>query len=392
MAEENKNLDVQPDILQSIVDSESNKSNSENILDIAPDIDSSLLQGLEPQKNIQLILFKSIFMFLLVFAFLSFLFFQSQLNPKFNFLTSSFHLPNATENLKATNEDVINIQTDLNFYRLLQISSYLNELSFFGDAYIQNFEIFNSQTSTESDKKLASENLKSLRDSIYSPYEKVSKLVVQPFYIPVIDPELMSSGQSVQEFDSRLTNKFNEAAASVNGEMEAKIYGQSQKLIASTNLRNLITSTDFAALSDKDLYIHLKAINSVIVNDLSLIQDIKDARVKWSDIMNEIDLRTVEVDSNYSDNYYDLRGGIRYTSYDFDKVANRISIVGEVMRYDTTNFTMIANLIDAFNKSDIFEGAEMKSFSKSGSLDDGYRSNVRLNLGLTKLNYVGNTN
>ena len=331
-------------------------------------------------------------MFLLVFAFLSFLFFQSQLNPKFNFLTSSFHLPNATENLKATNEDVINIQTDLNFYRLLQISSYLNELSFFGDAYIQNFEIFNSQTSTESDKKLASENLKSLRDSIYSPYEKVSKLVVQPFYIPVIDPELMSSGQSVQEFDSRLTNKFNEAAASVNGEMEAKIYGQSQKLIASTNLRNLITSTDFAALSDKDLYIHLKAINSVIVNDLSLIQDIKDARVKWSDIMNEIDLRTVEVDSNYSDNYYDLRGGIRYTSYDFDKVANRISIVGEVMRYDTTNFTMIANLIDAFNKSDIFEGAEMKSFSKSGSLDDGYRSNVRLNLGLTKLNYVGNTN
>ena len=98
--------------------------------------------------------------------------------------------------------------------------------------------------------------------------------------------------------------------------------------------------------------------------------------------MEEIDLRTIAVDQYYNQDNYDTIGGIRYTSYDFDSVDKSISIIGEIKRYDTVNFTMIANLIDELNASETFEDAEMRSFSKAGSLDDGYTSSVRLKLTL----------
>ena len=84
----------------------------------------------------------------------------------------------------------------------------------------------------------------------------------------------------------------------------------------------------------------------------------------------------------HSENYFDELGGIQYTSYDFDSSGPSISIVGETKRFDTTNFTMIVNLIDELNNSDLFENAEMHSFSKSGSLESGYTASVKLNLGL----------
>ena len=100
--------------------------------------------------------------------------------------------------------------------------------------------------------------------------------------------------------------------------------------------------------------------------------------------MNQIELVTSYVDQYFSEGYFEALGGIQYTSYDFDTSTGEITITGVTKRYDTTNFTMITNLIDQLNASSYFTGVEMKSFTKSGSADEGYTSTLSLKVQLQK--------
>lgn len=383
-----ENSDASPEMLSSIVAAETEEKKDENVLDIAPEVDTTLLAGLEPQKNVQLLIFKILFALLLFLGLVTFVFFQTQLSDTFKFLSSSFNIPNITLELEEANGNIRKHQTDLNYYRFLQINSYLTELSYYGDAFIQNYEILNSQTATERDKTNAQGNLSSLRNSLREVHLKASELMAWVVYVPIVDLDLAGSSELIFLFEEDLKDKMRAEAnialenSSEENNRDHKNNLQTLKLVGDNDLKAKITATDFDSLSDEDLYLHLRDLNRMIVNDLSIIQEIKNGRIKWSDIMSEIDLRTMEVDSSYSGQYYDLKGGIRYSAYDFDQDQKRISIIGEVMRYDTANFTMLANLVDSFNDSLIFEGAEMKSFSKSGSVEDGYKSSVKLNLGL----------
>ena len=115
-----------------------------------------------------------------------------------------------------------------------------------------------------------------------------------------------------------------------------------------------------------------------------LREEIKEGRIQWSDMMNEIELRTIAVDNHYSEDFYNELGGIRCNSYDFDSVNRKITVVGETKRFDTRNFSMIADLIDELNRSPILDNGEMRSFSKSGSFDDGYTATLKLTLDIIK--------
>lgn len=167
---------------------------------------------------------------------------------------------------------------------------------------------------------------------------------------------------------------------------ERKRLLQTVRLVSNREMKNLVLQTDFSALNDAEAGEAVKKFNEAVKNDLSLVAAIKNERVKWSDILNEIELRTIAVDSYYSEKFYNELGGIVYTSYDFDRDRDKISLIGETKRFDTTNFTMIANLIDEFNRSELFGNAEMKSFSKTGDLSEGYTSVLKLDLNLTPEN------
>ncbi|OGJ42215.1 hypothetical protein A3I58_01215 [Candidatus Peregrinibacteria bacterium RIFCSPLOWO2_02_FULL_39_10] len=144
----------------------------------------------------------------------------------------------------------------------------------------------------------------------------------------------------------------------------------------------MFLSIDFTALSNQEIYDFIKNVNSVIINDLTIIQKIKEQRIKWSDMIDEIALRTMTIDRHYNQNFYDDLGGIRYTSYNFNSGSKTISISGETKKFDTMNFTMIVDLIDELNKSKFFKDAAVRSLSKAGSVKDGYTSSLQLSLTL----------
>ena len=375
------------DMIDNIVSTETSEGD-ERILEEAPELDMSLMQEVEPTKSAFLLVLKIAFAILVVVSVASFLFFTSQLTNTFDFASSTFNIPNISKDLASSNAEITTLQTDLNFYRYLQIKAFLDEFSYYGDSYLQNYDVANSQTAASSAKKKANSRLKKLRDKLRVSFMAVKDQLVHNFTVPIVSKDFESDADFVTLFRDHLTTKLTQkseellATADSQAMRDQKNYKYTKNLVANSDIKTLVLATDFDALSDKHLYKLVKDVNAKVVNDMSIIQEIKDKRIKWSDIINEIYLRTVAVDTYYSGDFYDEIGGIRYTSYDFDISGPSIAITGETKRFDTNNFTMIANLIDELNRSKFFENAEMKSFAKSGSTESGYVASLRLNLDL----------
>ncbi|MDX9971308.1 MAG: hypothetical protein RBS56_05420 [Candidatus Gracilibacteria bacterium] len=381
---DNSKKPEESNVLENVVAKDTMNAPEENILDIAPNVDLSLLKGLEPQKNIQLMIFKTLFAVILVAGLISVVFFQSQLTHNLDFITDAISTPHVLKELENSNLEVRSLKTDFNMYTLLQANANLNEITYLADGFMQSFEISKSQTASAKDKSDSEARMTSVREKLKPLVLETAKLMNEPLFLPLIDPLLSDINSQKMAFELDLKEKLRVKSEDFREKDPrlSKLYIQTINLVGNSTLTAVLNGMDVDKLRNEELYAQLKVINAETVNDLSIVHDIKNSRIKWSDIIKEIDLKTMAVDSSYSEYYYDLKGGIRYTSYEFDKEAKRISIIGEILRYDTANFTMIANLIDSFNTSGLFEGAEMKSFSKSGSIDDGYKSSVRLNLTL----------
>lgn len=362
----------------------------EPILGLAPVVDNSLLEDLEPPKSILLIGLKATFGVLIAVSIFSFLFFESQLSTKFDLITNTLGVPNASKELAATNDEITTLQIDLNFYQYLEVKGALDRLSYYGDSFIQNYETMSSQTALSKEKSQAKADMGKTRKQIETAFLTLRDYYNANFTAPLIDTNFTEQASLEAMFQERSKATFTEKATALanNPDKEAKKeyknYLQTAQLVGNTAVKPLVLSSDIKALSDKKLYDFIKNVNSLVFNDLSIIQMIKENRIKWSDVMNEIERRTMDVDDHYSENFYNQLGGIRYTSYDLDSTNKQISIIGETKKFDTTNFTMIADLIDALNRSTLFESGEMRSFSKSGTSEEGYTSTLKLTLDLQK--------
>ncbi len=381
---QNNSVSGGSNLISGIVTTETG-TGEERILESAPEIDMTLLKDIAPPKSILLYGLKITFFTLAGLSVAAVLFFTSQLTSAFNLLTNQIGLPNALNQIESVNAEVTNLQTDLNFYRYLQIKGYLDQFSFYGDSFMQNFEVANSQTADEQEKEEAREEIEISKGYLKESFLEAKARLIIPFEAPVYSKE---GDENI--FQNKLTMKLQEKAAEAKAGkdekalIEEKNYLHTVNLVGNSELNQIISTTDFDALSDQEIYDLIKKINGLVVNDLSIIQVLKDGRIRWSDLMNEIELRTIAVDKYYNEDSYELLGGIRYTSYDLDKETQSITIAGETKRIDTKTFTMIADLIDKLNASSFFEKAESKSFSKSGSLDKGYTASIKLTLGLQK--------
>jgi hypothetical protein len=392
---------LKSDLLDSIIESDDQKN--EQILDEAPIIDKSLLADVTPSTSPLLIFLKMGFGILALLSIFSFLFFRSQLNTTFDFVKiGNFDLPNISQELSTTNQDVFNLKNELNLYYYIATKAYLDQFSYFGDIYIQNYNIAYSQTSSGLAKQKAKESLPKLKEKLALAFNESKEKILTPIYVNVIEREQYKSDNEFFDIDlelkfkdlltTELNSKATELANSDDAETKRdyKNYANAKKLVGNAPLKGIFRDIDFEAngeegtstLTDKEVYLLVKNVNDQIINDLTIVQQIKDVRIVWSEIINEIDYRTMVVDKYFNKDRFDQLGGIKYSSYGLDTNAKTISVIGEIKRFDTINFTMITNLIDELNNSGFFGNAEMRSFQKSGSLEDGYKSSVRFTLNL----------
>ncbi|MFA6305839.1 MAG: hypothetical protein WC651_03895 [Candidatus Gracilibacteria bacterium] len=372
------------DILKNLT---SGDTGQEKFLEEAPTIDFSLLKDVVPQQSMLLTGLKYGFVGLAGAFFVAIVFFVVTLTDAFSLVSSPLGYTSLTKQIANDNTDIIALKTELNFNRYLLLKGYLDEFGYYGDAFAQNYEILNTKTSSDEEKSAAEEKISAIKPDLKESFVAAKDIFSKEFDSPLYtaDP---AQQDTMALFKQKLIDKFNSKAAELNNltdpeaKRDYKNYMQIVTLISNADLKNLVLGADFDSLKDEDLYGLIKKINSMVVNDFNVIHQIKNARIRWSDIINEINLRTIAVDSSYNQDVYDELGGIRYTSYDFDSESKKLSINGETKIFDTTNFTLITDLIDSLNNSELFDGAEMRSFSKTGSLDEGYTANLRISLNL----------
>lgn len=367
--------------------------NDQNLLDTAPEIDKSLLEETVPPSSVILFLFKSFFWILVLAGIASVVFFSLKLTNHLQVVNQRFDIPNLANDLSSKNQEIISVQSNINFFRYLQAKSHLDQFSYESDSFLQNYEISRSSAASQAERDSAKQAMIDARAAITESFMATRDKITMPLSAPLItikeEPNefgiiLDPSQKFVSETVRKLQEKSAEFANSEDSaaKLEYKNYLYAGNLVNNSMLRQTMTMLDLEKLSDQELYDAIRLIDLLALNDFSIIQKIKELRIKWSDIINEIDVITVIADPNYTKENYDSYGGIRYTSYSFETDSRQISVVGETRKNDTTTFTTISNLIDALNKSKIFENAEMRSFSKSGNFGEGYTSSLRISFRL----------
>jgi len=168
---------------------------------------------------------------------------------------------------------------------------------------------------------------------------------------------------------------------------EIATYSAALQLINNRNLSSFFSkNTDDIKLDlpqdDSKLLALTKESLAMLKNDFSNISVLKENRIRWGIIIDEIEKITKSIDTLYNTGFFDELGGIKYSAFDFDADSNQIVLIGHAKRDDGTTFTLIANLIDALEQSLLFSDVDNRAFPKTGTEEQGYTSSFRIELNL----------
>jgi hypothetical protein len=362
----------------------------ESLLDTPPELDETLLDAVEPPKSILLYSLKGLFTVLIIVGLGSLFFFTSQLTHYFDFTASIYEIPSAIKTLEDANEQIKEKQTELNLVKFLQGKLYLDSFSYDGDEYLRNHDVYSNSSRSEAVREEAQKNMIILRRGMSESFEKASEKLLMDMGATLISEEY----DETTDFDALFENLIHSKLDSLSGELadsdleedelQYKLYRRTKQLVSNKRVTGLLENTNYESLDDLGIRKLVNDANKTVVNELSTIQAVKDDRIKWSDVMYRIETETAYVDEYFSRDNFDVLGGIQYTSYDFETSSGKIVITGTTKSFDATNFTLISDLIDRLIASPYFKNVEMRSFTKSGSIEDGFNATLRLNLELQK--------
>lgn len=330
------------------------------------------------------------------------LYFYSELSPSFNLFG-----PNTTAKLTDMNTSLRSLKTTANKYRYLAAQLDLNSFSYAAEQYLDKTAKLADPDVSDTYKTTLRADVSELQNSLPVTLENLRKNLGQDIITATyktegseMPDEATNRAQFETDLRASLQAYRDELAAGVAGgtvsQQDLKLVDNSIKLVGNNALIGTLRSTqpdalkkdlsDYSASLDplqrNKLQTLFTSILSSTSSDIATIGSIKANRMNWSTVIKQIETVTAEADTNFGKGLYNQLGGITYNSYTFDQQSNKIAISGDTKTADATNFTLISNLIDKFEQSPYFEGAEMRSFSKSGSTEEGYTASFSLNLGL----------
>ena len=347
----------------------------ENVLGPLPELQKRIIGSFDPSKrNLKLI--RNIFVSLLVVALLTIGFFYIELNPDFD-LFANMRGPNTTQKLLNNEKATITKQTSINQKNYLLMTYYLQELSYYADTYAKS----------RNNSSIDPTELTELQENILTTYENIQFKWNEP---------IISGGIEDQIFQDELKNAIRSELVQLRKEEQTEdvvaqlaTYETALKLINNKQFdaflkKNTDSIRNELKNNDDQLFALTQEILNIVQSDFSSISELKQNRIEWSKIVNEIEKVTKSVDTLYNTGFFDELGGIQYAGYNFDIKTNRIILTGKAKRDNGSTFSLIANLIDAIEQSSMFENADNRSYPKSGSEEEGYTSSFRIELSLKK--------
>lgn len=369
------------DIINGILKTEDTEERKP-LLGPLPKIDMSMFIDEEYRAKQKLFFAKGAFATIFMAALFTWGYFHIQLSPTFDLFSQQIG-PNVTQTLHAKTDTLQSSQTLLNAKRYLITKVHLDNFAYYADEFLKRYEE-SKATQSEAKKAKLEEQLTDLRAKLQTDFEAINTNISEPNYIDVYREGEALESDAKLEFNQMLLNYFEEEKAKLSekdpaaARAETKEVNEITSLIDNAKFESIFKRGDFDSLTNEDVKGLIGEVNGVIKNEFSILHSIMAEKINWANVISKIENITKEVDKDYGSGYFEQIGGIAYTGYDFDSASNRVSITGQTKRDDATNFTLIANLIDKLEASEMFKDVNMRSFTKSGSVDSGYVATLKL--------------
>lgn len=282
-----------------------------------------------------------------------------------------------------TNQAVIALQTEINEARLRLILLHLNRVNLYGDSFLFNRGVANSPHSNSNEKLLAKTKTFTQRKEIERSLSVIKEALSKPFFVEIYSPENLSRTDLEKKFETALQETLQGKKSGLDAQKpedaeELRVIGNLLQILENRAIRGFFKNIDITKLDDAGIEEVIRKIRERGSDDLSYVAQLKQKRIPWTEIIARIDEVTRRVDKVYGQGLFEDIGGVRYTNYDFNSKTGQVSLTGQVKTDDAKTFTLVADLIDAFEKSPYFKDIDMRDFSKSKSEKFGYGSSLRL--------------
>jgi len=359
---------IKSDIITGVFAKEAKEAKKQdNILGLLPELQTKLTGSYDPSKR-NLKLARTAFIVLVCVSLLILGFFYAELNPKFDLL-AGIRGQNTIQRLNNSRTDIIAMQTKINQKNFLLLNFYLQELSYQADSYSTARKTLGNQPTTD------------LQNKILLTYENAQSVWNEPQAVSKIPPATFND-ELKKTLQAELV-KLKKEQSTADIQTQIKDYESTISLVNNKKLAGFFNKNteEIKAdlpLDDTKLFTLTTEALDVLNNEFSVLGEIKKNRLPWAEIVNEIEKSTKNIDTLYNTGFFEELGGIQYSSYDFDAKTNKIVITGKAKRDDGSTFSLIANLIDALEKSPMFKNVDNRSYPKSGSQEEGYTSSFRI--------------
>ncbi len=274
-------------------------------------------------------------------------------------------------------EQVNELKAEITVQKNMSAFLYLLEFNSLGDEYFYAKEQLASDFVSQNNKTEYEQDVKDSETKMLELLEKIKENI----------------GSEPSDEEKRLAvttieNKITELQEQKNGADEQSLlrdvedYESAKKLIQSSSFNAYLRELNLEKIADKDYEKIMEEVNTLNQSVSAIINTIKSSRQEWSSILEQIELVTKTIDPLFNTEF---PGSLSLTAIQFDTETKLITVTGKTNTDDTKNFTLVANLVDAYEDSGLFENAEERSYSKSSSNvvegeDEKYSSNFKISM------------
>lgn len=287
----------------------------------------------------------------------------------FTQLSSGFTLfgTNTAQRNETAKAQVTGLQAEIQVEKHLGSVLLLEKYSKLGDEYFYDLKQSTSQYVSENKKSEYKTKVATIKPQMKEIFVSLKSNLGDV----LTDEQKALSVQKVDESISSLKSKEGQAdAQSILSDVQD--LESTRKLLLDDAFKSTITSTDSEKTSDADYQKILTAYNAINQSVSSLIASIDTARISWSTYLTGAEAILKDIDPLFNTEF---KGNLTLQSLGFKSSDSTITISGKTDTADTKNFTLISNLIDAFNISPLFKDGQQRSFSKNESSDESGATN-----------------
>jgi len=372
----NDELKSESKLMQGLVESEEKQAEKRPILGKAPEVDTRLFIDIEYHLKKKLSAVKTLFAIICVVFILVAGATYSILDPRFSFIFKE----NVGTKFELANMNLKNMQTESNRVYYESYKQMLDQLVFIGLGFIQKYNEY--QLASDDKKPSIKIDLDERKKQLANKFDAISALVTNyKNYRDLAFDHEMSSSEAEIYFnkllrDSILNENRKEGLALLPLIEDPDANGNKPLADIFRNKK----SSDFKI--ESDFIQMLNNVNNQYKSMLTSYGKIKNARIKWSEYLDEINRIASIADPDYRPNLFgstfSAGVGIKFTGFNIDD-NNSIKISGVAVTDDSTTFTVLAKLLDEFRASKAFKNAEMRTFYKNiNQQDSKYTSNFNI--------------